>query len=114
MRLKNTLLFITLLLISSSATAIRCNSRLAEVGDPAYQFIKLCGQPDYVTQRTIYRSKGVHSKPGLQNGYYAQVEQPIHLEEWIYDFGPNRLMQKVIFIDGVASKITSLGYGSIQ
>jgi Protein of unknown function (DUF2845) len=33
------------------------------------------------------------------------------VETWIYNFGPNRLMQSIRFENGVVVKIDSLGYG---
>jgi hypothetical protein len=38
-------------------------------------------------------------------------EQQIEIEKWTYDFGSNRLLQEVRFVDGVAVKISSRGYG---
>jgi hypothetical protein len=33
------------------------------------------------------------------------------VEVWIYNFGPNKLMQRIRFEDGVVVRIESLGYG---
>jgi hypothetical protein len=33
------------------------------------------------------------------------------VETWTYNFGPNKLMQRLRFVDGVLEDIESLGYG---
>jgi hypothetical protein len=38
-------------------------------------------------------------------------EEEVLIEHWTYDFGPNRLVQKVRFVDGVATTISNQGYG---
>ncbi|MCJ8272997.1 MAG: DUF2845 domain-containing protein [Psychrosphaera sp.] len=38
-------------------------------------------------------------------------EEEVLIEHWTYDFGPNRLVQKIRFVDGVATTISNQGYG---
>ncbi len=38
-------------------------------------------------------------------------EEEVLIEHWTYDFGPNRLVQRIRFVDGVATHITNQGYG---
>lgn len=43
--------------------------------------------------------------------YSAEEIEEVQIEEWIYDFGPHRLVQQIVFLNGVAIKINDLGYG---
>ena len=126
-------ILILLLAYSTSASAIRCNSRLAEIGDPSYKFYKLCGEPDLLEKRVVYYTKNTtintsnyhfhdsqnlsddnikkHSLKSLGIETSHTEEQAIEIEEWTYDFGSNRFIQKVTFVNGIAVDITSLGYG---
>jgi hypothetical protein len=38
-------------------------------------------------------------------------EEEVLIEHWTYDFGPNRLVQRIRFVDGVAVTISNQGYG---
>lgn len=52
------------------------------------------------------------------NKGYSEVEvrheheRTIEIEIWTYDFGSNRLVQEVKFVDGVAKSIRNRGYGT--
>jgi hypothetical protein len=37
------------------------------------------------------------------------IEIPV--ESWLYNLGPNKLMRRVIFEDGIVADIETLGYG---
>ena len=144
------LLFIVLTLFATSASAIRCNSRLALKGDSMYKFISVCGEPEfkrssvvYETEKSSIKSRSHSSASSVKSrenrssfdelirlgAEYVEspkkekrrghdivetsleVERSIEVEEWFYNFGANRLVQKVTFIDGVAVKVESEGYG---
>lgn len=34
------------------------------------------------------------------------------VDEWVYDFGPNKLMVQVRFLDGALQDVKTLGYGN--
>lgn len=36
----------------------------------------------------------------------------LHIEEWVYNLGPNQFMQRLVFEDGVLITVRDLGYGS--
>jgi hypothetical protein len=98
------------LLACSPAFAFRCGTKLVAKGDTRSQVAAKCGEPtDVVKMSSIFRRPTVWA-----NGrpYYLGedfVEVPV--ESWIYNLGPNKLMRKVIFEDGVVSEIETLGYG---
>ena len=33
------------------------------------------------------------------------------METWTYNFGPNKLMRRVRFVDGIVEEVETLGYG---
>jgi Protein of unknown function (DUF2845) len=98
------------LIASTPAFAFRCGTKLVSKGDTRDQVATKCGEPTEVMKLTsIFRRPTIWA-----NGrpYYLGedfVEVPV--EGWVYNLGPNKLMRKVIFEDGVVSDIVTLGYG---
>lgn len=91
------------------ADGMRCGGRLIRDGDVRAEVRAFCGEPADVQTRTILRrptytvgGRLVHFGDGL-------VEIPV--ETWTYNFGPNKLMRRVKFIDGVVEEVETLGYG---
>jgi Protein of unknown function (DUF2845) len=78
--------------------SMRCGSRLITQGTSQAKVAALCGQPAQV----------VHP-PGV-DGVVPGVFD-VREEVWTYNFGPNRLMQRIRFLDGVVTNIDSVGYG---
>lgn len=117
MRLTKICIFIVCFGLVPSAFALRCGTHLIEEGDGFSRVSKLCGEPTSVQTRSIFRTRGGSSTVALAanaNSFvegYDQVSVEIVLEEWEYNFGPNRLSRRIIFEDGVVSKIKSIGYG---
>ncbi|MFC3093427.1 DUF2845 domain-containing protein [Alteromonas sediminis] len=114
------LLSTSLSLLSQSAHAMRCNSRLAMEGDSSFHFKKICGEPAHIERHTVYRSRSVHqnTKRLSDRGNVAHKlgithaqEVAIHVEIWTYNFGPNRFMREVRFENGVAKSIQLKGKG---
>ena len=98
------------LLASSPAFAFRCGTKLVAKGDTRSQVAAKCGEPtDVVKMSSVFR------RPVLwANGrpYYLGddfIEIPV--ESWLYNLGPNKLMRRVIFEDGIVADIETLGYG---
>lgn len=44
--------------------------------------------------------------------YRHKNEKEVQIETWTYDFGSNRLVQEIRFVDGVAVSIKNRGYGT--
>ena len=70
------------------------------------------------TRNSNYRNKQrFHSSNHQRTVDYVETEikheqeEEIQIEEWTYDFGPHRLIQKIRFINGIAVKISPQGYG---
>ena len=94
----------------ASAQAMECGNKLITRGDSISKVATLCGNPAQVDRTSIVRS----SSASLVNGQWvqsggAQVEIPV--EVWLYNFGPDKLMQQIRFEDGRVVKIESLDYG---
>ena len=98
------------LLACSPAFAFRCGSKIVVKGDTRSQVIAACGEPtDVVTQRSVYRRPMIWA-----NGrpyYIGQDFIEVPVESWLYNLGPNKLMRRLIFEDGIVTEIETLGYG---
>ncbi len=87
------LLLIALLgLTSTSAYALRCGNQLVNEGMSRFEVRKRCGDPDdsQIRYETHYR----------RNALDEAVAYEVEIDEWIYDFGSNRLDRRLIFING--------------
>lgn len=93
----------------ASADAMRCGSKLVGNGDPRSKVREFCGEPTDVQTREILRrpSRMFHGRLIFLGD--AFVEVPVEI--WTYNFGPNKLMRRVRFIDGLVEDIDTLGYG---
>jgi hypothetical protein len=93
-------LIATLTLVPTLAPGqtVRCGSQLITHGTSQAKVAALCGQPAQVVRPPL--AEGV--APGV-----SDVEE----ETWVYNFGPNRFMQRIRFHDGVVASISSVGYG---
>lgn len=105
---------------SEPAAAFRCGSKLVLDGMHEAQVIAVCGQP------ATMRNLGVAVR-GYDYGYYSQTSpgwsgyrrpgywaQEVIITEYVYNFGPRKLMQRLIFEGGVLVTIESIGYGYRQ
>jgi hypothetical protein len=93
----------------AQADGMRCGSRVIRTGDARSEVRAFCGEPADVQTRTI-----------LRRPYYDARGRPVYLgeglveipvETWTYNFGPNKLMRRVRFVDGVVDEVETLGYG---
>jgi hypothetical protein len=98
------------LLASSPAFAFRCGSKLVVEGDTRAEVAAKCGDPaDVVQLRSIYRRPVIwsHGRPYFIGEDYVEVP----VEAWVYNLGPNKLMRRVRFENGIVAEIETLGYG---
>lgn len=81
-----------LLAAADPALAMRCGTRLVTEGMSRHEVRKRCGNPDDASVRyeTIYRRNALNEAVAIE----------IEVEEWIYDFGSNKLDRRLIFING--------------
>lgn len=112
-----------LLFVSNPAHAFRCKSKLVKDGMHEQQVIAVCGEP--TTRRILgsairsynygYRRNhggGLSSRrayPGV-----GALAQEVYITEYVYNFGPRKLMRRLIFEGGVLVTIETIGYGYIE
>jgi hypothetical protein len=88
---------------------MRCGNRLISSGDTIDKVLTLCGEPRSREHRTIMR------RPSYDYGgriiYFGDGFVEVPVEIWTFNFGPNRLMRRIRFIDGEVDNIDTLDYG---
>ena len=108
-----------LLLMSPSAFAFRCGQKIVKENMHEVQVRKVCGAPTTardigVTTRSTYIPVRRSISPGVTTerfpGYGHFVEEVV-LTEYVYNFGPRKLMRRLIFEGGILVKIETIGYG---
>lgn len=92
------------------ANTMRCGTHIIGDGITRSEVAAKCGEPDeVVTQRSVFRRPVVwtNGRPYFIGENYIEVP----VESWVYNFGPNKLMRKVVFEGGMVVEIQTLGYG---
>ena len=105
------------------AEGMRCGTHLISRGDTQERVLQYCGEPVdrreqmslqkgvYIDQRSGLRVNG-HDSVSIGQGYYLPYGYTeVIREEWVYNFGPNRLMRQVTFENGVVEDIATTEYG---
>src|SRR5215475_9930549 len=109
--MKTSLLALGLLLSPSllCAESIRCGSQLIEKGSTSADLLQFCGKPAQITKNgTVNGLIGNTHTPG---GVVSSATGDFEVETWVYDFGPNQLMERVRIENGIVVQIESMGYG---
>jgi hypothetical protein len=92
------------------ATTIRCGTKIISEGLTRSEVAAKCGEPtEVVTQHSVFRRPVIWS-----NGrpfFVGQDFIEIPVESWVYNFGPNKLMGRIRFEDGIVVEVETLGYG---
>ncbi|MGR9053711.1 MAG: DUF2845 domain-containing protein [Gammaproteobacteria bacterium] len=108
--------FILLMLVVSNTAAatattsqsFRCGQRLVEIGDHKTDVLEKCGNPDYKDRRTeIDGSRFRYPRGTLEIDKFEEVV----VDEWLYNFGPTKFKQLLLFENGILKEIRDLGYG---
>jgi Protein of unknown function (DUF2845) len=112
MKAKARLLAILLLLNVSPAAALGfyCDRAIINEGKPIEYVLEMCGQPSYSQEHTEYRVLR-YTPPATYPGIVEERVIPIIIQEWTYNFGPNRLMRYLRFENGILKAIESRGRG---
>ena len=111
------------LLLPLEALAMRCGNYLIDKGDTQAKVLKYCGQPVQTKQRLGLRS-GVYLNNSARRGgdpdkdllydrghFIPYGQREVLVEEWVFNFGPGKLMRQVTFENGVVEEVKELGYG---
>jgi Protein of unknown function (DUF2845) len=109
--MKTSLVFMALLLAPPllMAESMYCGNRVIAAGTSSAELEAACGEPAQVTKSSILSgSAGLVRGSG---GVVAGSAEEIQVETWIYNFGPDRLMERIRIENGVIVDMASLGYG---
>lgn len=110
-----------LLLVADPALAFRCGSKIVRDGMHEQQVLAACGEPTSVRHlghtiraydyRFRLRNPGhiYYRTPGV--GHFATE---VVVTEYVYNFGPRKLMRRLIFEGSVLVEIETIGYGYID
>jgi len=101
----------------AQANGMRCDSKLVDRGDTTYHVKSLCGPPDDARSRIERRSvRRIVEVPCGAGRCPVVVEDmmEVAIDEWIYDFGPQRFIQHLTFEQGKLVDVTSGKYGTKQ
>ena len=117
--LASLIILIVALLAAEPAAAFRCGNKLVMDGMHEVQVVAICGRP--TTLRNLgYALRGYdfryrrNSGPGwteYRNPGYGYLTQEVIITEYVYNFGPRKLMRRLIFEGGVLVTIETIGYG---
>src|SRR3954470_23789588 len=110
MKLSAAILALGLLTAAPSFASVRCGSKIIVEGSTRSEVAAKCGEPDeVVTQHSVFRRPVIWTRG--RPYFIGQDYIEIPVESWVYNFGPNKLMQRLRFEDGVVVQIETLGYG---
>jgi len=104
------------LLAADPAHAFRCKNKIVREDMHEQQVIAICGEP--TTRRNLglavrgYTWRGNGSSRRYYG--YGNLVEEVLVTEYVYNFGPRKLMRRLIFEGGVLVKIESIGYGYIE
>ena len=98
------------ILALGAATAARgedfwCGDKIITTGLSSFQVRDACGPPAEVRARPRER----HRRETEYGGVETYLDPPG--EVWTYNFGSTRLMERLVFVDGVLVETTALKYG---
>ena len=110
------------LLATTDAHAFRCKNKIVRDGMHEQQVLAICGKP--TTKRNLgwaLRSFPItrHNRypGGFTNGQSYPgygISQEVIITEYVYNFGPRKLMRRLVFEGGVLVTIETIGYGYIE
>lgn len=110
-----------ILLGADTALAFRCGSKIVRDGMHEQQVIAACGEPTSVRHlghairaydyRFRLRNPGhiYYRTPGV--GHFVTE---VVVTEFVYNFGPRKLMRRLVFEGNVLVEIETIGYGYIE
>jgi hypothetical protein len=84
----------------------RCGSRIVRNGETQDDVAGKCGDPD--AERTWTE---VHTESVWENGRKIERSVPIEYTEWKYDFGRDRLIRYLTFVQGRLTAVRTGEYG---
>ncbi len=96
------------ILLATDAYAFRCGRELVQVGDHKIDVLEKCGDPESTDERVAVRGSRLrHPYGALEIDQYEEIV----IEEWVYNFGPRKFKQFLLFENDELKKIRNLSYG---
>jgi hypothetical protein len=91
------------------AEGLVCGNLIIERGSSREEVRSQCGDPAQIDSKRAWTGNSgvIGRNPSIVAGSATEIE----IEIWIYNFGPNKLMEKIRFEDGIVADIQSMGYG---
>jgi hypothetical protein len=87
----------------SRADSISCDKGIVSTGDSAVDLLLKYGQPEWQDRRIEEITEGA--------GMGARRTTTVTVEDWTYNFGPQRFLRIVTFRNGVVTDVRTGGYG---
>jgi len=103
--------FLFLVPTPADAATLRCGNQLVADGASKSDVLLKCGEPMAKDSRTETVSDKLKQRG--DDGTTTSTEKTVTktIEEWTYNFGPNRFMQVVVFENGKLVDVRSGSYG---
>jgi hypothetical protein len=96
---------------AARSDSMRCGSRIVKDGDTMEKVLAVCGEPS-IRNRTWIQRPPQYELGGWTYSFPGTEDVPV--DSWTYDFGPNKLMQRVRFVAGQVESIVTLGKGTSE
>lgn len=101
----------------AGADGMRCGGRLVSKGDSTYEVKSRCGAPQEATRRVETRTERRRVRAPCAPGEVRcervqEVTVDVVIDEWTYDFGPQRFVHYLSFVDGKLGRVETGGYGT--
>jgi len=91
------------------AEGMVCGNKIIEKGISREEVRAYCGKPAQIDNKIAYA--GIAGFAGRHGRVVDSSAVEIQVETWIFNFGPDQLMEKVRFEDGIVASVESMGYG---
>jgi hypothetical protein len=91
------------------ANFFECGDRVISRGVSGSEVASVCGKPDQVDDNSAYNT-AIAPVAGVPYAGAASAAR-VKIEVWTYNFGPDRVMERVHFVDGRVTDIEDLGFG---
>ncbi len=88
------------------APAFYCGNDLIDKGDTTIEVLHACGQPDSVDSWNEIKNAS-----HFRYGFIWHSLENVHVEQWIYNFGPYRFIRILRFENGILKHIKTGDYG---
>lgn len=94
------------------AATMRCETGgVVSSGDTTADVRTTCGEPTQRETRDECRGLPPAGRPHADGRRPSQVTDCVTVETWTYNFGPQRLVHRLIFRNGRLVSIATQGYG---